>query len=156
MYKYINQNDWLADTNHICTVEGNTQDMVLIGSPNSAYNSSSSIEKPEKPLATLAGILKQFPSAELGGHNCTSTSKMEDDGLTHLFLECKLTCKSPSYKQVCMDIVTYLNQNHWLDNVKNKCSLGCSSKPKRIFDMIPFAPIGACGDRCLTMEMIGM
>lgn len=74
------------------------------------------------PVAALAAVLKEFPTADLAGHICTSTSTLDKNGLTHIVLLCELTCESPSTPDVCKLIMKYLNQNNWLNNPKTTCS----------------------------------
>lgn len=99
-----------------CIVQCDDLSMVLIGPPYPDYNPN--IPVFVRPLYTLALVLKQFPEASLGDQKCKSTSDVLSDGLTCLVIECKLACQV-SPKKARKDILSYLNQNHWLDDTKN-------------------------------------
>lgn len=133
MYNYINHNNWLVNADHQCIVECGYLSLVLIGPPDPDY--SSNIPVNITPVAALALVLKQFPNASLGGHICQSKYNTQNDGLTRLVLKCRLTCQQlSSTKKVRQDILSYLNQNHWLDDTQNRCKIK---------------------GRCLTLEIIG-
>lgn len=118
MYNYINQNNWLVEINYKCCFDSKTLTMTLSGPPNKDK------DEPDvnAPVAALAAILKQFPSADLGGHKCYPSSTLDKNGLTHLLLQCELTCDSPSPQDVCKNIMAYLNQSGWLGKPVTNCS----------------------------------
>lgn len=119
MYNYINQNNWLEDADHQCIDDCEYLSLDLIGPPNPDYNPDMPVMV--RPVFSLSSVLKQFPTASLGGHKCKSTFDVQSDGLTRLVLKCKLTCTSPDPSKARDDILKYLNQNHWLDDAKISC-----------------------------------
>lgn len=122
MYDYINPDNWLVDVTHKCCVDYttvNTFTFTVDGPPNPDKAGTVVAKEPVKALAL---ILRRYPSVDLGKHKCISKSTVDKDGLTHIVFLCELTCDSPPYKDVCENIVKYLNQNNWLGNIKTNCS----------------------------------
>lgn len=122
MWKYINQQCWLSDAERKCLVKGKEMTLLLIGPPNPNYDPMEALPIVNAPVATLAAVVKYYPAAEFGGHICSSTSSVGNDGLTCLLIQCKLTAQSPKPEIVCENIKEYLNQCEWLGATKNKCS----------------------------------
>lgn len=122
MWQYINQQCWLTDAERKCVVEGTQITMYLIGPTNPNYNPLKPLPIMDKPVATLAEVVQYYPAAEFGGHICSSTSMVNDDGQTSLLVQCKLTEQSPKLEKVCENIFDYLNQCEWLGATKTNCS----------------------------------
>lgn len=120
MHNYINQNRWLLKTDHKCHCDCDTLSIVLIGPP--IPDNDPKVPAMNEPVAALSTVLTKFPTVALGGYKCRSTFDVQADCLTHLLLECELTCQLPNPKKACQSILAYLNQNHWLENTKRKCS----------------------------------
>lgn len=129
MWKYINQQCWLTDTDHKCVVKGKQMTMYLIGPPNRNYDPNEPLPVVTAPVATLAKVMKYYPAAEFADHICSSTYDVDKDERTCLLIQCKLTDQSPKPEKVCENLLKDLNQCGWLGATKNKCT----SKDGKVF-----------------------
>lgn len=117
MFEYINQENWLVDPGFECLFDRKTLTLTIFGTPTEL-----TLSDINAPVAALAAVLKKFPTADLSGHKCMSSSTLDKDGLTHLLLQCELTCDSPPPQDVCKNIMGYLDQSGWLNSPKTTCT----------------------------------
>lgn len=121
MWKYVNQVCWLTDVERKCIVKGKQLTLQLTGPPNPDYDPMEPLPIVKAPVATLADVMKYYPSAEMADHICSSKSTVVHDGLTCLSIQCKLTPQSPKPEKLCQNIIAFINQCEWLGATKTKC-----------------------------------
>lgn len=109
MFEYINQDNWLGtNSKHECIQSPNCVTLVLEGPSSPDYDPAN--PPVIQPISTLCGVLKNFKTADLGDHACTSKC-VKDGTQTRLELQCELTCESPSPTDARDMIIKYLNQS---------------------------------------------
>lgn len=119
LYTYVNHNNWLTDADHHCTDDCEYLSLFFIGPPNPDYNPD--VPAVDRPLFTICSIVKNYSSIVLVGHTCKFKYHVDADGITHLFVKCRLTCKSPSPKQIGEEIFNFMNPNQFLGDAKYTC-----------------------------------
>lgn len=119
MYDYLNQQGAVKGATWDCKAEADLIVLNLIGVPDPTYDPSAPPPPKQPPLVDLGNLLGKYPKADLGGCPCCPVVSKTND-VQNIEIFCYLAVNK-TYTEVCDDILTYLNQNHWLDDSSHEC-----------------------------------